>query len=329
MSRKVYEHSVYWDTIKSLERKELAAFAPSEVDRCWRLICARDFRRNIETELHQRKITSEGVYTEHGRIFAAQQRKTFAENPDKGRYLKKCDIMEEDAAQMVYYFQTLCDDVKERVARLNPVYRKLRQIQRSKYYEAETRRRRELAAERRKQDRKQTLNDMPTVAQIREAWNRRKESKERIILLGSLLLDLDCYLARSFCIDEHGVVLGRRGGIHEWIRRNLPDLEPHYKSLMSYKALAKKLRQAAELRDPFPVDRLLKENPLRPVMKEIESLPKANFLSLMVFLDRRLSPEKVMDDLLGKSVGASKKEPVASALAQTRRRAPEGRRKGA
>ncbi len=224
--------------------------------------------------------------------------------------MKKCDIMEEDAAQMVYYFQTLYDKGEELVVRLNPVYRKLRQIQRSKYYEAETRRRRELAAERRKQDRKETLNDMPTAAQIREAWNRRKESKERIILLGSLLLDLDCYLARSFTIDEHGVVLGRKGGIHEWIRRNLPKLDPHYKSLMSYKAMAKKLRQAAELRDPFPVERLLKEKPLRPVMKEIFALPKASFHSMITLLDCRLSPDKVMDDLLGKSDAKSKKAAV-------------------
>ncbi len=236
-------------------------------------------------------------------------------------------MMEEDAAQMVYYFQTLYDKGEELASCLNPVYRKLRQIQRSKYYEAETRRRRELAAARRKQDRKQTLNDMPTVAQIREAWNRRKESKERIILLGSLLLDLDCYLARSFKIDDHGVILERRGGIHEWIRRNLPDLEPHYKSLMSYKALAKKLRQAAALRDPFPVDRLLKENPLRPVMQKIEALPKTSFHSMMMLLDRQLSPDKVMDDLLGKSAAASKKAGVASKVARPRKRAPARRRK--
>ncbi len=320
MSRKTYAHSVYWETIKALERKELTAFSPAEIDRCWRLMCVCDERHRVEEKLHQRKITSEGVYTEHGRIFARQQRKTFAEDPDKGRYLKKWDIMEEDAAQMVYYFQTLCDKGEELVSRLNPIYRKLRQIQRSKYYEAETRRRRALAAERRKQDRKQTLNDMPTVAQIREAWNRRKESKERIVLLGSILLDLDCYLARSFKIDEHGVILERRGGIHEWIRRNLPELESHYKSLMSYKALAKKLRQAADLRDPYPVERLLRKEKPRSIVREIQALPNTSFLSMMNLLNRRLSPDRVMADLLDSDSALSTASPKACYPPPKRRR---------
>ncbi len=298
MSRKVYEHSVYWETIKALERKTLTAFSPAEVDRCWRLMCARDERHRVEARLHQRKITSEGVYTEHGRIFAAQQRKTFAEDPEKGRYLKKCDIMEEDAAQMVYYFHTLYDNGEELVARLNPVYRKLRQIQRSKYYEAETYRRRELAAERRKQSRPSTTNAKPTPKLVREAWNRRKESKAQMIRLGSILIDLDCYMERSYKVDEHGVILSRTGGIHEWLRRHLPDLEPHYKLLMSYKAMAKKLRQAAALRDPYPTERLLAETSPRPIVQKILAAPQTSFLSIVKILDRHLSPDKVMDDLI-------------------------------
>ncbi len=324
MSRKVYEHSVYWETIKSLERKTLTVFSPAEVDRCWRLMCARDKRHRVEAWLHQRKITSEGVYTEHGRVLARQQRKTFAEDPEKGRYLKKCDIMEEDAAQMVYYFQTLYDKGEELVSRLNPVYRKLRQIQRSKYYEAEMRRRRELAAERRKQSRPSTTNAKPTPKLVREAWNRRKESKAQMIRLGSILLDLDCYMERSYKVDEHGVILCRTGGIHEWLRRHLPDLEPHYKSLMSYKAMAKKLRQAAALRDPHPTERLLIEKSPRPIVKEILAAPQTSFLSIQKILDRHLSPEKVMNDL----IRASSPELRQAKPSRTApRRTPKRRRK--
>ncbi len=324
MSRKTYEHSVYWETIKSLERKELTAFSPSEVDRFWRLMCARDERHRVEARLHQRKITSEGVYTEHGRIFERQYRKTFAEDPEKGRYLKKCDIMEEDTAQMVYYFHTLYDNGEELVARLNPVYRKLRQIQRSKYYEAEMRRRRELAADRRKQARPSTTNAKPTPKLVREAWNRRKESKAQMIRLGSILIDLDCYMERSYKVDEHGVILSRTGGIHEWLRRHLPDLQPHYKLLMSYKAMAKKLRQAAALRDPYPTERLLAEKSPRPIVKEILAAPQTSFLSILEILDRHLSPNKVMDDLLGASLPASR--PLKPSWVVQRRK-PKRRRK--
>lgn len=298
MSRKVYEHSVYWETIKALERKTLTAFSSSEIDRCWRLMCARDERHRVEARLHQRQITSEGVYTEHGRVLAARQRKTFAADPEKGRYLKKCDIIEEDAAQIVYYFQTLYDKGEELVSRLNPVYRKLRQIQRSKYYEAEMRRRHELAADRRKQSRPSTTNAQPTPKLVRDAWNRRKESKEQMIRLGSILLDLDCYMERSYKVDEHGVILSRTGGIHEWLRCHLPDLEPHYKVLMSYKAMAKKLRQAAALRDPHPTERLLDEKSPRSIVREILTAPQTSFLSILKILDRHLSPDKVMVDLI-------------------------------
>ncbi len=324
MGRKVYEHSVYWETIKALERKTLTAFSPAEVDRCWRLMCARDKRHRVEAWLHQRMITSEGVYTEHGRIFERQYRKTFAEDPEKGRYLKKCDIMEEDAAQMVHYFHTLYNKGKELVARLNPVYRKLRQIQRSKYYEAEMRRRRELAADRRKQSRPSTTNAKPTPKLVRDAWNRRKESKAEMIRLGSILLDLDCYMERSYKVDEHGVILSRTGGIHEWLRRHLPDLEPHYKLLMSYKAMAKKLRQAAALRDPHPTEQLLAEKSPRPIMKEILAAPQTSFLSIQKILDLHLSPEKVMNDL----IRASSPELRQAKPSRTApRRTPKRRRK--
>ncbi len=253
--RKVYEHTAYWKAKKALETNALLAFSQKEVEKCWKLICARDERR-------------------------------------------KHDIAQQEAAQMVHYFQTLYDKGDKLSSLLNPVYRHLRKIQRSSYYEAETRRRRELAVKRRKQGRHTTLNSEPTPSQILEAWNRRKESKERMIHLGSLLLDLECYVDRSFRFDEKGNIIARAGGVRGWINYNLPELEPHYKSLMSYKAMARKLRQAASLPEPYPTERLITEVPAHDIVQEILSGPKVTFASILRVLDKHLSPKKVMESIL-------------------------------
>ncbi len=157
---------------------------------------------------------------------------------------------------MAREMKRLADPVQRR-ERKEQIQAQLRRIQRPIYYAREKRRRQELAIERRKIRRRTTLAPMPTPSDIRVAWAARKESKERMILLGGMLQDLECYVDRRLFFDDAGNIVRRAGGIRGWLRENLPDLAPHYKTLMRYKAMATKLRQATGLYDPTPTSALL------------------------------------------------------------------------
>ena len=130
-------------------------------------------------------------------------------------------------------------------------------LMRPLYYEAENRRRRALAAERRKIRERRTLNGCPTKEAILEAWKVRKTSREAAIRFGSLLEDLECYVDNSLKFDEEGAIIGRQGGIKLWLKENIPALALVYSSVMRYKAAAKKLRQIAGLADPTPASAMV------------------------------------------------------------------------
>lgn len=134
------------------------------------------------------------------------------------------------------------------------VARLQRKSYRSRYYAKENARRRKLAAERRKVTARTTTNPCPKPTEIRMALARAEESTEAKVRLGSLLEDLACYVDSRLRYDADGNIVGRNGGIKAWLAENIPDLFPRYKTLMRYKALAKRLRQAADLRDPVPAD---------------------------------------------------------------------------
>ncbi len=157
---------------------------------------------------------------------------------------------------MAREMKRLADPV-ERQRRKEQIQVQLRRIQRPIYYAREKRRRQELAIERRKIRRRTTPAPMPTPADVRAAWAARKESKARMILLGGMLHDLECYVDRRLFFDDAGNIVRRAGGIRGWLRENLPELAPHYKTLMRYKAMAVKLRQATGLHDPTPTSALL------------------------------------------------------------------------
>ena len=163
--------------------------------------------------------------------------------------------------------ETFTDPVKrDRIRR--ELLRDLRIVRRPFYYARETARRRQLAAERRKITHRTTTAPMPTPEVLLDAWNRRKESKERMILLGGMLQDLECYVDCALRFDGNGNVVGRNGGIRGWLREFLPELSPKYKTLMRYKAMAIKLRQATGTQDPTPTSSLLNE-PRHQVVQEL------------------------------------------------------------
>ena len=130
---------------------------------------------------------------------------------------------------------------------------------RGKYYWRDNARRRMLAAERRKITRRTTTNPCPTPGAFRAAFARVKDSVEAKLLFGGMVHDLACYVDSCLRYDGSGNIVGRNGGIKEWIAENVPDLYPRYKTIMRYKALAMRLRQAMGVKDPEPTSALLDE----------------------------------------------------------------------
>ena len=57
----------------------------------------------------------------------------------------------------------------------------------------------------------------------------------------------------SLVRDPDGTIVGRNGGIKQWLRENCAELGKRYHTVMRYKALAKRFKQAIDLEDPVPV----------------------------------------------------------------------------
>ena len=130
---------------------------------------------------------------------------------------------------------------------------------RARYYIRDNARRRALAAERRRMTRRTTLNPCPTPEALRTAYAARGASPEAKIRLGGILEDLECYVDNCLRFGPDGEILGRNGGVKAWLREHVPELFEHYKTLMRYKALAKRLRQATGVRDPVPTSAIFDE----------------------------------------------------------------------
>jgi hypothetical protein len=187
-------------------------------------------------------------------------------------------------------------DPVERDRMKRELMRDLRRLRRPFYYARETERRRELATARRKVMRRTTSAPMPTPEEILAAWNARKESREAMVRLGGMLQDLECYVDNCLRFGESGEVVGRNGGIRGWLFDKLPELLPKYKTLMRYKAMAMRLRQATGTRDPKPTSALLDETPRHEVVAAILADPDPVFSRVFAALEHTLSPDAVFLD---------------------------------
>ena len=98
--------------------------------------------------------------------------------------------------------------------------------------------------------RKTSVEPPPGPEEIRTAGARARRALEGKLLAGTLLSNLEPVVDQSYIRDEDGTIVGRRGGIKGWLATNCPDMLPHYKALMSYKALADKLRMALGVNEP-------------------------------------------------------------------------------
>ena len=128
----------------------------------------------------------------------------------------------------------------------------LRKVQRPKYYPQERMRRQALARERRRIRRRTTLNAAPTSQVLLDQWGKVKKSPAEMIRFGSMLCDLEAYVDNSLLRNENGEIVGRNPGIRGWLNANCQPLAVRYKTVMGYKAMAEKFRQAVGLVDPYP-----------------------------------------------------------------------------
>ena len=213
---------------------------------------------------------------------------------------------------------TLRDPVeRDRIKR--ETIQSLRSIRRPFYYARETERRRRLAAERRKINRRYTTAPAPTPDALLAAWEARKKSREAMIRLGGMVHDLECYVDNCLKIDESGVVVGRNRGIRGWIRENLPELSPKYKTLMRYKALAVRLRQATDTRDPTPTSALLEAKKRHEIIATILADKSPIFSHVFDALEHRLSPDAVFLDPAKRIVRRRKTRKKAKKRTATKR----------
>ena len=187
--------------------------------------------------------------------------------------------------------RTIADPV-ERDRMKRELMRDLRHIRRPFYYAQEVERRRALAIERRKIRRRRTTAPMPTPEDLRSAWNERKTSRKAMILLGGMMHDLECYVDNCLRFDDAGNVVGRNGGIRGWLKENVPELFPKYKTLMRYKALAVRLRQATGTKDPKPTSKLLVK-PFHKAVKTILADKKPVFSRVFSMVEHMLMPQTV------------------------------------
>ena len=190
--------------------------------------------------------------------------------------------------------RTIADPV-ERDRMKRELMRDLRRVRRPFYYAQEVERRRSLAIERRKIRRRRTTAPMPTPEVLLKAWNERKSSRDAMIILGGMMHDLECDVDNCLRFDKSGNVVGRNGGIRGWIAENVPELLPKYKTLMRYKALAVRIRQATETKDPKPTSKLLVK-PLHKAVKIILAEETPVFAHVFATVEHMLSPATVMLD---------------------------------
>ena len=129
----------------------------------------------------------------------------------------------------------------------------LRKARRPGYYAQEKARRQALAHERRSTRRRTTLNPIPTPEALLAQFGRIRRNPREMLVFGSMLEDLEAYVDNSLVRDPDGTIVGRNGGIKQWLRENCAELGKRYHTVMRYKALAKRFKPAIDLEDPVPV----------------------------------------------------------------------------
>ncbi len=171
----------------------------------------------------------------------------------------------------------------------------LRKARRPRYYAQEKARRQALAHERRSTRRRTTLNPIPTPEALLTQFGRIRRNPREMLIFGSMLEDLEAYVDNSLVRDPDGTIVGRNGGIKQWLRENCAELGKRYHTVMRYKALAKRFKQAIDLEDPVPVTYAIAaaEAPIEVVAGTPESdhITKATEMQLRCGLNAKVEDE--------------------------------------
>lgn len=129
------------------------------------------------------------------------------------------------------------EDVQESIYQ-----RKLKKIRaaalekRRKYYAADARRvlkqRQEI-----ENAKKPPACKCPTASELIEAYYHRNESDDCKLRFGTLMIDLEEHVARTYVISGNKFV-GSNGGVKQWLKKNCSLLSQHYSTCLRYKRLA-------------------------------------------------------------------------------------------
>ncbi len=164
-----------------------------------------------------------------------------------------------------------------------------RRAKRPTYYPAERARRVALAAERRRIRRRTTTNPKPTGKALLEQFVKAKSSPVEMIRFGSMVEDLECYVDNRLKFSSPGVISGRNGGVKRWLQANCAPLYERYSTVMRYKQLSRKFRQALGVADPTPATDVLKSEDAKAILAEAGT----SCVGLARALDARLDPSLV------------------------------------
>jgi len=107
-----------------------------------------------------------------------------------------------------------------------------------------------------------SLGPCPTVDELRLAWTNRRRSQKDFIWLLSVLGELTCFTDCNLNYGERRGVIGRGGGLKEFLQKNAPDLAAKYKSISRHATLAKRLKMAFNYYPPAPLSLLHPDLPL-------------------------------------------------------------------
>ncbi len=169
------------------------------------------------------------------------------------------------------------------------------------YYPAERARRLALAAERRRIRPRTTTNPKPTGKALLEQFAKAKSSPMEMIRFGSMVEDLECYVDNRLKFSSPGVISGRNGGVKRWLQANCAPLFGRYSTVMRYKQLSRKFRQALGVTDPTPAMAALESEGAKTIFAEAG----ATCAGLARALDARLDPLRVGPTLFPSTPNAS------------------------
>jgi hypothetical protein len=171
------------------------------------------------------------------------------------------------------------------------ISQQVNQLRRKKYYSIENDRRRQFREERRKIHRRSTINKCPTPNEFMKAWEGSKTSLAGMLHFGGMVHDLSCFVDNSLRFNKSKTrIVGRNGGVKSWIKENVPDLLPKYKTIMRYHIAAVKIRQHTSLNDPMPtemIDEAIEERQLWTTEKILSYAAQQNS-SILKEIDKTL-----------------------------------------